>query len=121
MGYKYEESEITQKILDSLDPVVSKDVKEYAKQLKQQLLDIQAELRPYVKGGDIKQDFVDYLGTSFKQTLASFNNSRFAFDPVREKGVVNFFRDEWLLRAEDARKPVLAKLSKDNKLTKMFY
>jgi hypothetical protein len=116
MGYKYEESEITQKILDSLDPVVSKDVKEYAKQLKQQLLDIQAELRPYVKGGDIKQDFVDYLGTSFKQTLASFNNSRFAFDPIREKGVVNFFRDEWLLRAEDARKPVLAKLSKENKI-----
>jgi hypothetical protein len=114
--YKYEESEITQKILDSLDPVVSKDVKEYAKQLKQQLLDIQAELRPYVKGDTIKQDFVDYLGTSFKQTLASFNNSRFAFDPIREKGVVNFFRDEWLLRAEDARKPVLAKLSKENKI-----
>ena len=89
-----------------------------AKQLKQQLLNIQAELRPYVKGDTIKQDFVDYLGTSFKQTLASFNNSRFAFDTAKEKAAINFFRDEWLLRAEDARKPVLAKLSKDNKINR---
>ena len=115
--YKYEESEITEKILKSLDPVVSKDVTQYAKQLKQQLLDIQAELRPYVKGSAIKQDFVDYLGTSFKQTLASFNNSRFAFDPLKQKAAVNFFKDEWLLRSEDARKSVLAKLSEENKIT----
>ncbi len=119
--YKYEESEITEKILKSLDPNVSKDVKQYAKQLKQQLLDIQAELRPYVKSGAVKQDFIDYLGTSFKQTLASFNNSRFAFDPLKQKAVVNFFKDEWLLRSVDTRKSVLTKLSEENKITEIVF
>jgi hypothetical protein len=74
--YSYSESKITQDILNTLDPSVSKDVKQYAQQVKKYLLDIQSELRPYLKPAELKGAFSDYLGTSLKQTLASFNNSR---------------------------------------------
>jgi hypothetical protein len=115
--YEYKESEITQKILDSLDPVLSKDVKQYARQVKQYLIDIQGELRPFLKERVLKDNFVDFVGTSFKQTLASFNNTRFAFDPLKEKRVINFFKNEWLLRSADARKFVLDKIPRETQLT----
>jgi hypothetical protein len=115
--YKYSESKITQDILDTLDPRVSKDVKEYAQQVKKYLLDIQAELRPYVKPTELKGAFKDYVGTSFKQTLASFNNNRFAFDPLKQKNVVKYFTDELLLSRADLRRSILNRLSKDTKIT----
>ncbi len=115
--YSYSESKVTEKILDSLDPVVSKDVKEYAQQVKKYLVDIQAELRPYLKSSESKSAFLEYLGTSFKQTLASFNNSRFAFDPLKQKAVVNFFKNEWLLSRSDLRKSILDRLPEGTKIT----
>jgi hypothetical protein len=115
--YSYAESKITQDILDTLDPRVSKDVKEYAQQVKKYLLDIQSELKPYLKPAELKGAFKDYLGTSFKQTLASFNNSRFAFDPLKEKNVVKYFTDELLLSRADLRRSVLNRLPKDTKIT----
>lgn len=115
--YKYSESKITQDILDTLDPRVSKDVKEYAQQVKKYLLDIQSELRPYLKPAELKGAFSDYLGTSFKQTLSSFNNSRFAFDPLKEKAVVKYFTDELLLSKADLRKSILNRLPTDTKIT----
>jgi hypothetical protein len=115
--YSYSESKITQDILNTLDPRVSKDVKEYAQQVKKYLLDIQAELRPYVKPAELKGAFKDYVGTSFKQTLASFNNSRFAFDPLKQKNVVKYFTDELLLSRSDLRRSILNKLPKDTKIT----
>jgi hypothetical protein len=115
--YSYSESKITNDILNTLDPRVSKDVKEYAQQVKKYLLDIQSELRPYVKPAELKGAFKDYLGTSFKQTLASFNNNRFAFDPLKQKNVVKYFTDELLLSRADLRRSILNRLPKDTKIT----
>lgn len=115
--YSYAESKITQDILNTLDPRVSKDVKEYAQQVKKYLLDIQSELKPYLKPAELKGAFKDYLGTSFKQTLASFNNSRFAFDPLKEKNVVKYFTDELLLSRADLRRSILNRLPSDTKIT----
>ena len=113
---KYSENEITKKILDSLDPAVSKDIIGSAQQMKKYLLDIQAEMRPYMKKKDITANFMDNLGVSFKQSLASFNNSRFAFDPLKFKKVVNFFKEEWLLRDANLRKSVLDRLTPGTKI-----
>jgi hypothetical protein len=115
--YSYSESKITQDILNTLDPSVSKDVKQYAQQVKKYLLDIQSELRPYLKPAELKGAFSDYLGTSLKQTLASFNNSRFAFDPLKQKNVVKYFTDEVLLSRADLRRSIINRLPKDTKIT----
>ena len=115
--YSYSESKITQDILNTLDPNVSKDVKQYAQQVKKYLLDIQSELRPYLKPAELKGAFSDYLGTSLKQTLASFNNSRFAFDPLKQKNVVKYFTDEVLLSRADLRRSIINRLPKDTKIT----
>jgi len=115
--YNYSESKITRDILNTLDPNVSKDVKEYALQVKKYLLDIQSELRPYLKPAELKGAFKDYLGTSFKQTLASFNNSRFAFDPLKQKNVVKYFTDELLLSRADLRRSILNRLPRNTKIT----
>jgi len=105
--YKYSEDEITKKILDTLDPTISKQVKEYAQTLKQQLVDIQGELSPYLTSKELKSGFVDFMGTSFKQSLASFNNARFAFDPLRQEKVMKFFSDELLLSKQDLRSSIV--------------
>ena len=118
---KYSENEVTKKILDSLDPIVSKDVKEAAQQMKKYLLDIQAEMRPYMKKKDVTASFMENLGVSFKQSLASFNNGRFAFDPLKYKNVVNFFKEEWLLKSADIRKSVLDRLQPGTKINDTMF
>jgi len=108
--YTFKESTITQKILDSLDPSVSKDVIKSAQELKKHLIDLQLELVPYASSKEIKNAFLENLGTAFKQKLASFNNYRFGFDPLKESKVINLFKNEILLSSQDLRAPVIAKL-----------
>ena len=114
-GYKYSENDITKKILEGLDERVTGDVVDMAKTAKQYILDIQSELAPYLTKEEIKNGFMEFMGTSFKQGLSSFNNARFNFDPLKQEKAMKFFKNEVLLDSTESRQ-----LIRDNQVINKF-
>jgi hypothetical protein len=106
--YKYFEDETTKKILDSLDKrVVGSDAIEYAKQIKQKLAELGGEVgKLKIKESELKNGFMEFIGTASKQGLASFNNKKFIFDELKEGKVIKLFKDEVLLSRADLRDSV---------------
>jgi hypothetical protein len=106
--YKYFEDETTKKILDSLDKrVVGSDVIEYAKEIKQKLAKLGGEVEKLkIKESELKNGFMEFIGTASKQGLASFNNKKFIFDELKEGKVIKLFKDEVLLSSADLRESV---------------
>jgi len=102
-NYKYSENDITKKILENLDKRVTGDVVDMARTAKQYILDIQSELAPYLTKKEIQNGFMEFMGTSFKQGLSSFNNARFAFDPLKQEKAMKFFKNEVLLDSTETR------------------
>jgi hypothetical protein len=106
--YKYFEDETTKKILDSLDKrVVGSDVIEYAKEIKQKLAKLGGEVEKLkINESELKNGFMEFIGTASKQGLASFNNKKFIFDELKEGKVIKLFKDEVLLSSTDLRESV---------------
>ena len=106
--YRYSENETTQKILDSLDKrVVGSDVVEYAKEIKQELAKIGGDVSKFkIKEEELKNGFMEFIGTTSKQGLAAFNNKKYIFDELKESKVIKFFKDEVLLSHTDLRDSV---------------
>jgi hypothetical protein len=106
--YKYFEDETTKKILDSLDKrVVGSDVIEYAKEIKQKLAKLGGEVEKLkINESELKNGFMEFIGTASKQGLASFNNKKFIFDELKEEKVIKLFKDEVLLSRADLRDSV---------------
>lgn len=106
--YKYFEDETTKKILDSLDKrVVGSDAIEYAKEIKQKLANLSGEVgKLKIKESELKNGFMEFIGTASKQNLASFNNKKFIFDELKEEKVIKLFKDEVLLSSTDLRESV---------------
>jgi len=114
-NYKYSENDVTKKILEKLDERVTGDVVDMARTAKQYILDIQSELAPYLTKAEIKNGFMEFMGTSFKQGLSSFNNARFNFDPLKQEKAMKFFKNEVLLDSTDTRKLII-----DNQIINKF-
>ena len=106
--YKYFEDETTKRILDSLDKrVVGSDVIEYAREIKQKLAKLGGEVgKLKIKESELKNGFMEFIGTASKQGLASFNNKKFIFDELKEGKVIKLFKDEVLLSRADLRESV---------------
>ena len=106
--YKYFEDETTKRILDSLDKrVVGSDVIEYAREIKQKLAKLGGEVgKLKIKESELKNGFMEFIGTASKQGLASFNNKKFIFDELKEEKVIKLFKDEVLLSSTDLRESV---------------
>jgi len=99
-------------ILKALDPKVSSSkVVDSAIQLKKMLGDVQTNLAPSINKKELTSGFMDYVDTSFKQTLGAFNNSRFGFDPLKERKVVDFFKGT-IVNDQEFRSFVINKIGK---------
>ena len=103
--FKYEENDITKKVLEMLDPsVFGSDVVKIAKSIKEEFVNINSNLLKLgIKDDVLKNGFEEFIDTSFKQGLASFNNKKFKIDPLRQKAVVDLFKNEILLSSADLR------------------
>jgi len=103
--YEYAENKTTKDILDTLDPkVLGSDVKQIAKSIKQEFVNIKADMMKFgIDNAALKNGFLEFMDTSFKQGLASFNNVKFKIDPLRQKAVVNLFKNDILLSSTDLR------------------
>ena len=114
-NYKYSENDVTKKILENLDERVTGDVVDMARTAKQYILDIQSELAPYLTKKEIQNGFMEFMGTSFKQGLSSFNNARFNFDPLKQEKAMKFFKNEVLLDSTESRQLII-----DNQIINKF-
>ena len=103
--FKYEENETTKKILELLDPnVFGSDVVKNARYIKEEFVKINNNLLKLgVKKDVLENGFEEFIDTSFKQGLASFNNKKFKIDPERKKSVVDLFKNDILLSSTDLR------------------
>jgi hypothetical protein len=103
--FKYEENETTKKILELLDPnVFGSDVVKNARYIKEEFVKINNNLLKLgVKKDVLENGFEEFIDTSFKQGLASFNNKKFKIDPERKKAVVDLFKNDILLSSTDLR------------------
>lgn len=103
--FKYEENELTNQILKSLDSsIFGSDVVKNAKYIKEEFVKINSELLKLgVEKKVLNNGFEEFIDTSFKQGLASFNNKKFKIDPERKKAVVDIFKNDILLSSKDLR------------------
>jgi hypothetical protein len=58
---------------------------------------------------------MEFMGTSFKQGLSSFNNARFNFDPLKQEKAMKFFKNEVLLDSTESRQLII-----DNQIINKF-
>ena len=103
--FEYDESEVTKEILKLLDPnVFGSDVVKNARYIKEEFVKINNNLLKLgIKKDVLENGFEEFIDTSFKQGLASFNNKKFKIDPERKKAVVDIFKNDILLSATDLR------------------
>ena len=103
--FKYAENDATREILKTLDPnVFGSDVVKIARSIKEEFVNINNNLLKLgIKDDVLKNGFEEFIDTSFKQGLASFNNKKFKIDPQRQKAVVDLFKNDILLSSEDLR------------------
>jgi hypothetical protein len=123
--YKYFENEATKDILAALDKkVVGSEVAEYAKNIKQSFVDLKSEIikKLPVTEAELKNGFMEFMDTSFKQGLAAFKNNKFAVDPAKQERLLNLFKNDVLLSAtelrETVRKRQLSELFKDDPIAR---
>jgi hypothetical protein len=106
--YKYSENQATSDILSSLDKrVFNSEVIDYAKEIKQKLVKLGSDVSKFkIKEEELKNGFMEFIGTTSKQGLAAFNNKKFIFDELKEEKVIKLFKDEVLLSHTDLRESI---------------
>jgi hypothetical protein len=75
-----------------------------------------------VTEAELKNGFMEFMDTSFKQGLAAFKNNKFAVDPAKQERLLNLFKNDVLLSAtelrETVRKRQLSELFKDDPIAR---
>jgi hypothetical protein len=115
-GQKFIETEAGEKILNpeykrlfnELDPVIRKD----ALRLRTKVQDFEKEFKDFKNEIDFQGQAATDLDTRMKRILPSFNNKKFSFDPTKEEGAMQFFREQ-ILGNKELKDEVLNIASKE--------